>query len=172
MAHKWSDIRKGPPPKPPLSPEEFRVQAERLARLDKFCEGMDSEAQFELLELAHRYTDGEIPFSEIEDYARQMELARKFMKDRREALGELAIGPTTEAAMEEAHAGKLESFDSVEALMVDLNAEDSRAEQTPEPSISSSSKLGRDEHGFLIVKDSVPAITSEMVREESEDDLG
>jgi hypothetical protein len=45
-----------------------------------------------------------------------------------------------------------------------------RAEQTPEPSISTSSKLKRDEHGFLVVKASGPVITSEMVKEESEDD--
>ena len=45
-----------------------------------------------------------------------------------------------------------------------------RAEQTPEPPISASSKLKRDEHGFLVVKASGPVITSEMVKEESEDD--
>jgi len=32
--------------------------------------------------------------------------------------------PTTVAAMEEARSGKLPQFDSVEALMADLNAED------------------------------------------------
>jgi hypothetical protein len=41
------------------------------------------------------------------------------------------------------------------------------------PSISSfaSSKLKRDERGFLVVKADGPVITSEMVKEESEDDL-
>jgi len=47
-----------------------------------------------------------------------------------------------------------------------------RAEQMPEPPISASSKLKRDEHGFLVVKASGPVITSEMVKEESEDDPG
>ena len=46
-----------------------------------------------------------------------------------------------------------------------------RAEQTPEPPISASSKLKRDERGFLVVKASGPVLTSEMVKEESEDDL-
>lgn len=46
-----------------------------------------------------------------------------------------------------------------------------RAEQAPEPPISASSKLKRDEHGFLVVRASGPVITSEMVKEEAEDDL-
>jgi hypothetical protein len=46
-----------------------------------------------------------------------------------------------------------------------------RGEQTPEPPISASSKLVRDEHGFLVVKGSGPVITAEMVRAESEDPL-
>lgn len=63
MARKWSEIRKGPPSVvKPLTPEI----AERLERLDKFCEGIDSEAQFDLLELGHRYTAGEITFEEFQ----------------------------------------------------------------------------------------------------------
>ena len=63
MATKWKDIRQGPPSVvKPLTPEVI----ERLAILDKFCEGMDSEAQFDLLELGQRYTDGEITFEEFE----------------------------------------------------------------------------------------------------------
>lgn len=46
----------------PLTPEI----AERLARLNKFCEEMGSEAQFDLLELGHRYTAGEITFDEFQ----------------------------------------------------------------------------------------------------------
>jgi len=46
-----------------------------------------------------------------------------------------------------------------------------RAEQAPELPLSASPKLKRDQHGFLIVKAAGPVITSEMVREESEDDL-
>lgn len=62
MARKWSEIRKGPPSVvKPLTPEV----AERLARLDKFCEGMGDEAQFDLLELGHRYTAGEITFAQF-----------------------------------------------------------------------------------------------------------
>ena len=62
MARKWSDIRKGPPSVvKPLTPEI----AERLERLDKFCEGLGSEAQFDLLELGHRYTAGKITFEEF-----------------------------------------------------------------------------------------------------------
>lgn len=71
MAKKWKDIRKGPPPKP-LSPEEHRAMAERLARLDKFCEGMEDELQWKLLEPAHRYTHGEISFEEFEKYAARL----------------------------------------------------------------------------------------------------
>jgi hypothetical protein len=37
--------------------------------------------------------------------------------------------------------------------------------------LSASPKLKRDQHGILIVKAAGPVITSEMVREESEDDL-
>jgi hypothetical protein len=44
-----------------------------------------------------------------------------------------------------------------------------RAEQAPVPPISASSKLVRDEHGFLVVKGPGPVITSEMVKIESED---
>ncbi|HET8637625.1 MAG TPA: hypothetical protein VFL96_12320 [Acidobacteriaceae bacterium] len=47
-----------------------------------------------------------------------------------------------------------------------------RAEHMPEPSITTSPKLKRDKHGFLVVKARGPVITSEMVKEESEDDLG
>lgn len=46
-----------------------------------------------------------------------------------------------------------------------------RAEQAPEPPISASSKLARDEHGFLIVKGPGSVITSEMVKIESEDPI-
>jgi hypothetical protein len=46
-----------------------------------------------------------------------------------------------------------------------------RAEQAPELPLSASPKLKRDQHGILIVKAAGPFITSEMVREESEDDL-
>jgi hypothetical protein len=46
-----------------------------------------------------------------------------------------------------------------------------RTEQAPELPLSASSKLKRDRHGVLIVKAAGPVITSEMVREESEDDL-
>jgi hypothetical protein len=44
-----------------------------------------------------------------------------------------------------------------------------RAEQTPGPPISASSKLARDDHGFLVFKSSGAVITAEMVRAESED---
>jgi hypothetical protein len=47
-----------------------------------------------------------------------------------------------------------------------------RAERTSEPSASASPKLKKDRYGFLVVKADGPAITSEMVKEESEDDLG
>ena len=47
-----------------------------------------------------------------------------------------------------------------------------RTEQAPELPLSASPKLKRDQHGILIVKAAGPVITSEMVREESEDDLG
>ena len=46
-----------------------------------------------------------------------------------------------------------------------------RAEQAPESPLSASPKLKRDKHGFLVVKAAGPVITSEMVREESEDHL-
>jgi len=71
MSHKWADIRKGPPPKQ-LSAEEHRAMAERLAQLDKFCEGMEDELQWELLEPAHRYTRGEITFEEFEKHAARL----------------------------------------------------------------------------------------------------
>jgi hypothetical protein len=45
------------------------------------------------------------------------------------------------------------------------------AEQAPDLPLSASPKLKRDQHGILIVKAAGPVITSEMVREESEDDL-
>jgi hypothetical protein len=38
--------------------------------------------------------------------------------------------------------------------------------------LSASLKLKRDQHGMLVVKAAGPVITSERVREESEDDLG
>ena len=47
-----------------------------------------------------------------------------------------------------------------------------RAEQAPELPLSASLKLKRDQHGMLVVKAAGPVITSERVREESEDDLG
>ena len=47
-----------------------------------------------------------------------------------------------------------------------------RAERAPEPPIDASSKLVGDEHGFLVVKDPGPVVTSEMVRLESEDPIG
>ncbi len=46
-----------------------------------------------------------------------------------------------------------------------------RAEQAPEPLISASSKLARDEHGFLVVKGPGPVITSERVKIEAEDPI-
>jgi phosphoribosylaminoimidazole-succinocarboxamide synthase len=46
-----------------------------------------------------------------------------------------------------------------------------RAEQTPEPPVSASSKLKRDKHGLLVVAKTGTAITPEMVKEASEDDL-
>jgi hypothetical protein len=67
MAIKWEDIRQGPPRVvKPLTPEII----ERLAILDKFCEGMDSEAQFDLLKLGERYTGGEITFEEFKTTVR------------------------------------------------------------------------------------------------------
>ena len=45
------------------------------------------------------------------------------------------------------------------------------AERAPELPLSASPKLKRDRHGFLVVKAAGPVITSEMVREESEDHL-
>jgi len=45
-----------------------------------------------------------------------------------------------------------------------------RAAQAPELPLSASTKLKRDQHGILIVKAAGPVITSERVREESEDD--
>ena len=47
-----------------------------------------------------------------------------------------------------------------------------RAEQAQELPLSASLKLKRDQHGMLVVKAAGPVITSERVREESEDDLG
>jgi hypothetical protein len=47
-----------------------------------------------------------------------------------------------------------------------------RAEETSQLPLSASPKLRRDQHGILVVKAAGPVITSEMVREESEDDLG
>ena len=46
-----------------------------------------------------------------------------------------------------------------------------RTEQAPELPLSASPKHKRDQHGILIVKAAGPGLTSEMVREESEDDL-
>jgi hypothetical protein len=45
-----------------------------------------------------------------------------------------------------------------------------RAERAPELPLNASQKLKRDQHGILIVKAAGPGLTSEMVREESEDD--
>lgn len=47
-----------------------------------------------------------------------------------------------------------------------------RAEQAPELPVSASPKLKRNKHGILVVKAAGRVITSEIVREESEDDLG
>jgi len=47
-----------------------------------------------------------------------------------------------------------------------------RTEQAPELPLSASPKLKKDQHGILIVKAAGPVITSERVREESEEDLG
>ena len=46
-----------------------------------------------------------------------------------------------------------------------------RAKQMPDPTVGASSMVRRDEYGFLVVKASGPVITSEMVKEESEDDI-
>jgi len=47
-----------------------------------------------------------------------------------------------------------------------------RSDQAPELPLEASPKLKRDRHGVLVVKAAGPVITSETVREESEDDLG
>lgn len=47
-----------------------------------------------------------------------------------------------------------------------------RAEQAQELPLSASSKLRRDQHGVLVVKATGSVITTEMVRKESEGDLG
>jgi hypothetical protein len=47
-----------------------------------------------------------------------------------------------------------------------------RTEQAPEAPLSASPKLRKDQHGMLVVKAAGPVITSETVKEESEDDLG
>jgi hypothetical protein len=96
MAKKWKDSRGNdvPPPKPPLSPEELRIVSERLARLDKFCEGMDSEAQFQLLDLAHRYTAGEITFEEFEAVAGSRKAYVKCSEANTEAKGSTIV-PTS-----------------------------------------------------------------------------
>lgn len=47
-----------------------------------------------------------------------------------------------------------------------------RTEQAADLPLDASPKLKRDQHGFLVVKSAGPVITSEMVKEESEDDLG
>jgi len=49
----------------------------------------------------------------------------------------------------------------------DDNEREDRAEMEPRPA---STRLNRDRHGFPVVKAEGPVITSEMVREESEDD--
>jgi len=46
-----------------------------------------------------------------------------------------------------------------------------RTEQAPELPLDASPKLKRDRHGILVVKAAGPVITSEMAKEESEDDL-
>ena len=46
-----------------------------------------------------------------------------------------------------------------------------RAEQTPEPPIGASSRLKTDKDGFLVVAKAGHVITTEMVKEASEDDL-
>lgn len=46
-----------------------------------------------------------------------------------------------------------------------------RAEQAPEAPLSASPYLKRDQYGFLVVKASGPLLTSQMVADESEDDL-
>ena len=54
------------------------------------------------------------------------------------------------------------------AAISELIRSTERASELP---LSASPKLKRDQHGILIVKAAGPVITSEMVREESEDDL-
>lgn len=46
-----------------------------------------------------------------------------------------------------------------------------RAEQIAEPPISESSRLKRDERGYLVVASRGKVITPEMVKEASEDDI-
>lgn len=46
-----------------------------------------------------------------------------------------------------------------------------RAEQTPEPPISTSAKLKTDEYGYLVVKAQGEPLTPEMVKEALEDEL-
>lgn len=46
-----------------------------------------------------------------------------------------------------------------------------RAEQVPELPAAASPRLKRDAQGFLVVRAAGPAITSEMVRHDAEDDL-
>ncbi|HUY80529.1 MAG TPA: hypothetical protein VMU92_02275 [Acidobacteriaceae bacterium] len=47
-----------------------------------------------------------------------------------------------------------------------------RAEELPKPPVSTSPRLKADGYGYLVVKACGPVITSEMVKDESEDDLG
>jgi hypothetical protein len=47
-----------------------------------------------------------------------------------------------------------------------------KAEHMPEPSVAESPRLTRDKRGLLVVKASGRMITSKMVKDESEDDLG
>jgi hypothetical protein len=52
-----------------------------------------------------------------------------------------------------------------------ISTEEDDTELTKLP-LSASHKLKGDQHGILIVKTAGPVINSEMVREESQDDLG
>lgn len=46
-----------------------------------------------------------------------------------------------------------------------------RAERSPGRQVSASPRLKADEYGYLVVKANGPVVTSEQVKEESEDDL-
>lgn len=46
-----------------------------------------------------------------------------------------------------------------------------RVEQSPQRPVSTSPRIKADEYGYLVVKADGPVITSDNVKEESEDDL-